>query len=225
MGLKDQLIQQAQNGGLNDSNLFNETQEDKKEEDSLDVDSLFSTDAEEDLNLFEKESTPDLSLEEELETIDVIDIPDDNPEPEIEDIQEGSEETIFEESEPEPEPEPELEPELTIEEPTFSEPENISSIVEEPIVDFDSELKTKLLQKSKETILKDIKENYASEMFTNTLINKLIDSYLENAENEIKNSNAIFSSILDEIINSSYKHEYYTDLVKEVLESVKNDIN
>lgn len=89
----------------------------------------------------------------------------------------------------------------------------------------DSGVMSELLTLAKRTILKDISDNFESSIFTKESLQNLIASYSSSKQSNYSNFNALFASLLDEVMDSKYVHEYYQDMTNSVINSIKSDIN
>ena len=238
MGLKDQLIQkmnsdQKENKKVKEDNtddLFEmeetEIKEESKETDDLDLDNFFDEDEDESIVMTDEE----IKNDSKRDNVDQIESDFDFDE--VEDFSEPVKEKKSKKNKveviPDPEPEPEIEPEPVFVEP---EPEPQPQVTRQTYsyTGFNntdnSNLEAKLLIKAKQTVLDDISSNFKSNILTEEALKKIIDAYINKKKTDFTNSDAIFTSVLDEIISSDYSHDYYGELVQEILESVKSDIN
>lgn len=238
MGLKDQLIQkmnsdQKENKKVKEDNtddLFEmeetEIKEESKETDDLDLDNFFDEDEDESIVMTDEEIKND-SKRDNVDQIE-SDFDFDDVEDFSEPVKEKKSKKNKVEVIPDPEPEPEIEPEPVFVEP---EPEPQPQVTRQTYsyTGFNntdnSNLEAKLLIKAKQTVLDDISSNFKSNILTEEALKKIIDAYINKKKTDFTNSDAIFTSVLDEIISSDYSHDYYGELVQEILESVKSDIN
>lgn len=94
--------------------------------------------------------------------------------------------------------------------------------------DGNSSLEESLLKLAKETVLNDIDSSdaFVSEIVTAETLSKLILSYLTNDTkgSKISNSNVIFSSVIDEVIDKKWQNDYYKDLTEDILNSIKSEL-
>lgn len=88
-----------------------------------------------------------------------------------------------------------------------------------------SDLKERLLDLAKETVLKGVLTSFESEIVTTKALSKMIESYLDNRSvSSVTNGNAILSAVVDELIQAEYSESQYCDLTKDILLSVKSDL-
>lgn len=87
-----------------------------------------------------------------------------------------------------------------------------------------SGLESQLLLLAKKVILEDVTQTFTSDIVTKNALEKLVNSYLEQLDSPYTNSNAVLVSVIDEILESDYTHDHYGELVPQVLQSVKADL-
>ena len=87
-----------------------------------------------------------------------------------------------------------------------------------------SGLEAQLLLLAKKVILEDITQTFTSDIVTKNALEKLVNSYLDQLDSPYTNSNAVLVSVIDEILESNYTHDHYGELVPQVLQSVKADL-
>lgn len=81
-----------------------------------------------------------------------------------------------------------------------------------------------LTELAKETILKDIRNKFKSNLILPEAQKDLINSYLSNKESLFDNRNKILVSLLREVIEKGYSHKHYKDYVKDIIEAIIEDL-
>lgn len=234
MGLKDQLIQRANEGGKKSPK-----QEPEMEEFNQDVDLRQFFDDEDDVMApsmfgesddisFDNDEGFDLSnaFEEPEQTIPepIFEQPMPQPQPQYQPQYQPQAAPAYQ-PQYQPQPQYQAAPEPIMEQPSY-QPQY--QPVEEPMNNYNnvnnSSLEAKLLQKAKANVLNSITEEFTSSILTGDALSKLVTSYLDSKSSDMTNSNYVFVAVIDEIIKSEYTHSYYQELTLDILESVKNDL-
>lgn len=116
----------------------------------------------------------------------------------------------------EPAPQPQYQPQQYQPEVSYNQPMTAN-------VD-DTNLQAKLLKKAKFNVLTSITEEFTSSILTSDALTKLVESYINEEASDLTYSSYVFVALIDEIISKEYTHSYYGDLTNEILESIKSDL-
>lgn len=239
MGLKDELLKKANSGTLgqqieSQSEIVKEKVNEIKEE--IIDDSIFSK--EDEGSFFQEEKK-----EEPLEELDFDSIMNDTI-GEVSYEKENSSEEVFVEEKPAEKVKPvqkafQQEVDVSSKEnptPTNTTQSNFYKHTTMNSGEFDmktnydagnTQLEPSLLKLAKKSVLEDIDktEDFISEVVTAEAFSKFIQDYLnDDHKSKIKNSNIIFSAVIDEAISKGYQQDYYQELTKDILESIKADL-